>query len=221
MRHIRDKFGNILYCIRDNGTITDKFDCNVVGYLKNDRIIDKFNINTIYRIRPDGTITDKHDCDVIGHIREDGSITDEYDIHKCGSVDVATSSTSDTRTSFSGGIFTLIFGTLGAILGFVVYKAIPFLFTYVIAPDWVGRTWIIFVGIMFLGIGVEPVALAFAYISIICQLAFYPYWIMLIVYRVKKQITTKTMLSFYWKWFLKGPFAYKNIITLKKGMENN
>ncbi len=104
MRKIYDRFGDVLYCIRDDGTITDKWDVDVVGHLRSDRITDKFDIDTLFRIRSDGTITDKWDVDVIGHIRSDGTITDKWDIDRHGSVDMPESTSSDSYTSsYSGG----------------------------------------------------------------------------------------------------------------------
>jgi CCR4-NOT transcriptional regulation complex NOT5 subunit len=77
MRKIYNRYSEVLYCIRDDGTITDKWDVDVIGHLHSDRITDKFDIDTLFRIRSDGTITDKWDVDIIGHIRSDGTITDK------------------------------------------------------------------------------------------------------------------------------------------------
>ena len=102
MRYVKNKFGDIIYCVRDDGTITDKFDCDVVGHLKNDRITDKFDVDTLYRIRPDGTVTDKYDCDIIGHI----------DIQK---------RTDVSNTGCLGVIFSSIWYLVLLILRIVVY----------------------------------------------------------------------------------------------------
>lgn len=215
MNYIKDKYGNIVYCIRDNGTITDKFDCNVVAHIKEDRITDKFSINTLYRIRKDGTITDKYDCNTIGHIREDGKITDKYDIDVYGNI--AFPYSSHSSNSFLGSILSLI----SAILMFIIFVIVPFVFIYVLIPVLSGMTWLYWIIIPFAATGIIPATIILGVIVIIFQNAFYPYWIMLIIYRAKKQITTKKMLSLYWKWFLKGPLAYKDIITLRNEIRNN
>ncbi len=222
MRHIRDKFGNILYCIRDDGTITDKFDCNAVGHLKSDRITDKYNINTLYRIRTDGTITDKHDCDIIGHIREDGSITDKYDIHRRGSVDAPSSGNSNS--SADTGCLGAIFSFLWAVVTFVFVVAIPFLFVYLIIPEYLGFTWVGFLCFIFGGLcastGLLPLAFFFILIpTLVIQPLHYIYWILVIVVKIKTHCTKKAMLKLFWNWFLKGPFAFPALVLIME--ENN
>ncbi len=216
MRHIRNKFGDIIYCIRDDGTITDKFDCDVVGHLKGDRITDKFDIDTLYRIRQDGTITDKYDCDIIGHIREDGSITDKYDIDTQGRVDVPHSSGGSSDT----GCLSALFGLVVLLFAKILWPIFKLIFVYYCIPVWAGATWLLFLPTVFIPTGITPLAIASAIASGLCFMAFWPYGIMVIILKFKKQITTKEQLSFYGKWFLKGPFAYKDIKNFKEGLKN-
>lgn len=101
MRRIYDRYGDTLYCIRDDGTITDKWDVEVIGHMRSDRITDKWDTETLYRIRSDGTITDKWDVEVIGHICADGTITDKWDIDRKGSMDIPSSDSSAGYSSSS------------------------------------------------------------------------------------------------------------------------
>lgn len=212
MRHIRNKFGDIIYCIRDDGTITDKFDCDVVGHLKGDRITDKFDIDTLYRIRQDGTITDKYDCDIIGHIREDGSITDKYDIDKHGRIDNSSSGSSDTGCL--GAVFALLWG----IISFVFVVIIPFLFVYYIIPLYLGLSWVgilsVFLAICCGSIGLIPITFIFAFITVIIECAFWPYYIIAVIIKIKTRCSKKEFLKLFWKWFLKGPVAYVDLVNL-------
>ena len=206
MRHIRNKFGDIIYCIRDDGTITDKFDCDVVGHLKGDRITDKLDIDTLYRIRQDGTITDKYDCDIIGHIREDGSITDKYDIDTQGRVDVPHSSSGSSEVDLLSIIVGLIV---------ILIKIIPALFMYFLLPLLLSQT-IWFFLFIFLSaplIGFNPF-IAYGGMVIMYVVAL-PYWYILFAKKRKKHMTWKETFKYYRKWYIKGPWAYKDINELK------
>ena len=77
-----------------------------------------------------------------------------------------------------------------------------------------------FLPTVFIPTGITPLAIASAIASGLCFMAFWPYGIMVIILKFKKQITTKEQLSFYGKWFLKGPFAYKDIKNFKEGLKN-
>ncbi len=216
MRHIRNKFGDIIYCIRDDGTITDKFDCDVVGHLKGDRITDKFDIDTLYRIRQDGTITDKYDCDIIGHIREDGSITDKYDIDTQGRVDIPHSSSGDSDTGCLGTLFSLI-GLLIMGLFKLLFYFYKFVFLYLVFPVWATATvyyFVIFIITAVLGV-LPAIALVLGVIESILVLISFPYWVILFSQKRKRQMNWKETFKYYGKWFIKGPWAYKDIIELK------
>lgn len=216
MRHIRNKFGDIIYCIRDDGTITDKFDCDVVGHLKGDRITDKFDIDTLYRIRQDGTITDKYDCDIIGHIREDGSITDKYDIDTQGRVDVPHSSGGSSDTGCLGSIFSLI-GLLIIGLFKLIFYYYKFALLYLMFPIWSTVTVYCFSIVIIIGIlGVSPdIVLVLSVIASVLVLISLPYWVILFIQKKKRRMTWKETFKYYGKWFIKGPWAYKDIIELK------
>lgn len=220
MKHIRNKFGDIMYCIRDDGTITDKFDCEIIGHLKGDRITDKFDIDTLYRIRQDGTITDKYDCNIIGHIREDGNITDKYDIDRHGKIDGFNSSSDSSDTGCVGSFFSLLGLLLMGILK-ILWFIFKLIFVYYCIPTYASMTWLMFLPAIFIPIGIPYLDIASAIASGLCYVAFWPYGIMLIIYKIKKQITTKELLGFYGKWFLKGPFAYKDLSVLKKNLNSN
>lgn len=220
MRYIRDKVGDIIYCIRDDGTITDRFDCDIIGHLKNDRITDKFDIDTLYKIRPDGTITDKYDCEIIGHIREDGKITDEYDIGVKGRVDTPESSNGNSDTGCLGAIFSFLW----AVVIFVFVVIIPFLFVYLLIPEILGFTWIGYLCFVLGGLcaptGLLPLAFFFMAIPyLIIQPLFYIYWVLVIVVKIKTHCTKKVMLKLFWKWFLKGPIAFSELASIME--ENN
>ena len=219
MRHIRNKFGDIIYCIRDDGTITDKFDCDVIGHLKGDRITDKFDIDTLYRIRPDGTITDKYDCDVIGHIRDDGSITDKYDIDKKGSVDGYNSSGSSSDSGCLGAVFALLWG----IISFLFVVVIPFYFVYMLAPSYLGFSWVgllcAVLSILFVSTGIVPLAIPFILVFSIIEILFGIYWVLVIIIKIKTRCTRMDVLKLFGKWFLKGPFAFVDVANIMS--ENN
>lgn len=108
------------------------------------------------------------------------------------------SSSSSSDTGFLSEIFGLVVIIIGAIL-----KILPYI--------WWGSMTALVPLVMVAG----PFVLILAIISVLCHIAFYPYCIMLILYRIKKQISTKTMFIHLGKWFKKGPFAYKDIIALK------
>ncbi len=204
MRYIYNKHGDTMYCIRDDGKITDKHDCDVVAHFKENCIKDKFNIDTLYKIRPDGTITDKWDSDIVGHITEDGLIMDKFQTSRLGYI----------RSRSSSGE-TEIFDVILAILAFVfmlIFKAVRFLAVYFFAPLLSGRTWLFIIYVAFAAIGILPLTIALAIVTEIILVSFYPYWGLLIAKKVKKEIDLKEMLRFYRLWFIKGPFAYKELL---------
>ena len=53
---------------------------------------------------------------------------------------------------------------------------------------------------------VFPVAITVAFL--LFYLFFPPYWVALLWQKFKKRLSWKEVCSFYWKWFIKGPFAY-------------
>ncbi len=221
MRYIRNKFGDIIYCIRDDGTITDKFDCDVIGHLKSDRITDKFDIDTLFRIRQDGTITDKYDCDIIGHIREDGSITDKYDIGTQGRVDVPNSSSGSSDSGCLSSLLSLVVLVIGGLLK-LLWPLIKIYFIAiwlpcVVAPSLFG--WASgMLAILCVPVGLMLFTYLFVAITGVPFFLFMPYWAVLMWQKIKKQMTWKEVCSYYWKWFLKGPFAY---LELTRTLNNN
>lgn len=225
MRYIRNKFGDVIYCIRDDGTITDKFDCDVIGHLNGDRITDKFNIDTLYRIRQDGTITDKYDCDIIGHIRDDGTITDKYDIGTYGKVDVSNSSSG---SSDSGCLYSLFY-----FIGFLLRKIIimificlkvivKYAFLYYMLPFYASVTiYYLIAGVLSILLLLSTLGIVFGIIDLFVVAISIPYWIILFIQKRKRKMTWKETLKYYGKWFIKGPWAYKDIMELKNRPMDN
>lgn len=117
MRKIYDRYGSVLYCIRDDGVITDKWDTDVIGHLRHDRITDKYDLETLYRISSDGTVKDKWDSEVVGHIRSDGTITDKWDLDKQGKIDVDSSSSSSGTDTYGSYSFSNSGGYSGGMSG--------------------------------------------------------------------------------------------------------
>lgn len=208
MRYIKNKFGDVIFCIRDDGTITDKFDCDVIGHLKGDRITDRFDVDTLYKIRQDGTITDKYDCDIIGHIREDGNITDKYDVNIQGRVDTPVSTTGSSDSSCLSGIVALVF------MGII--KLIKGCFLYIYIPCFLISGTILQFLLTLLFFATQSKALGWITIyCIIMHILSIPYLVILFIQKRKRKMSWGETFKYYGKWFLKGPLAYKDIIALK------
>lgn len=125
------------------------------------------------------------------------------------------SSSSDSDDGCLGALFGLVFTIIGAILK-LLWPICKIVFLYYCIPVLAGWTWLVFLPIAFVPTGIVPLAVAAAVAAGACFVAFWPYGIMVLTLKVKKQITTKQQLSFYGKWFLKGPFAYKDLKEFKE-----
>ena len=126
----------------------------------------------------------------------------------------------DSDTGCLSTIFSLVVVILGAALR-LLWPIIKFIFLYYFIPVLAGETWLMFLASVFAPTGIIPLCIALAVASMLCFVAFWPYGIMVIGLKIKKQITTKEQLYFYGKWFLKGPFAYKDIKKFKEGLTKN
>ena len=89
---------------------------------------------------------------------------------------------------------------------------------YYMVPTMVSMTWVSFALIFLSAIGLPPI-LAFIVMPIM-EICFFPYWISMIIHGVRKHVTTRQLLSYYGKWFLKGPLAYKDLMALKAQLDN-
>ncbi|MCI8589376.1 MAG: hypothetical protein HFE77_01505 [Clostridiales bacterium] len=127
--------------------------------------------------------------------------------------DTTTSKNGDSDSSFLEVIFSL----LVYLVARIIWPVISFLFVYWTIPMTSSLTWLIW-PMGFSGMVSPLLMIPIAILMVICHISFYPYWIKLIIFKVHKQITTKIMLKMYWKYFLKGPFAYKDMKVLQDSM---
>ena len=130
-----------------------------------------------------------------------------------------TTTYSSSGDSDTGCLSCLIFLAIGGLLK-LLWPIIEIIIFYYIIPVFSSMTWFVFVHMLFGATGLVPLLFVGAIVIGICFTTFIPYWFSLVKYRVKKQITTQQVLSYYGKWFLKGPFAYKEIRVLKESFKN-
>lgn len=130
----------------------------------------------------------------------------------------SSSSSSDSGGSILGGILTLI----GTII-LLILKLIPYYFAYFTIPMMAGTTIYCLAGAGILGValGYEPLAIALGVASMILFFSSIPYWIILFIQKHKQKLKWGRTFKYYGLWFIKGPFAYKDIIALKNQIKNN
>lgn len=197
MTYIKNKYGGIIYCIRPDGEITDRWDVSTVGHLKEDRITDKFDIETLYHIRPDGTVTDKYDVEIVGHI--DRSLINRM-----------------TSNSDGIGFLETILNILGIIL-LLIFKALKLVFKYALVPRMCEFTVYFFLSLIicasFTIIWMWVVTCIVVYLL---EILFIPFLVKLIVRRTKKIITVKEYYILLFWWFITGPYAYVKLGRIDK-----
>ena len=124
-------------------------------------------------------------------------------------IDSNTSTTTDTTTSSDSetSFLTVIFDIILVILGFL-FKLLRVFFLAYLLPGWASITLygLILMLLTELIPAVFPVAMTVVFL--LFYLFFPPYCVALLWQKFKKRLSWKEVCSFYWKWFIKGPFAY-------------
>lgn len=132
-------------------------------------------------------------------------------------------SSSDEDGGFFSLILSLLLSLLIAIVKFIFVKVIPFLCVYALIPQYVCCSLLgcicIIIYVLLALVGLFPIAIIFVIPAMIVAYSFIPYYIFVIVIKVKTKCSWKDVLKMFWKWFLKGPFAYPELINVME--ENN
>lgn len=145
----------------------------------------------------------------------DEPISSEPDSSK---VYVASSSTIQAEENSSGdgeiGCLAMIFGIVGVAFLFVL-KIIPFFLMYYFMPGWMSYTFIGLPIMIGLFLGAIEMGKIIALLLIAMLFSAIPYWVMLFIQKRKRKMKWGETFKYYMKWFVKGPFAYKDIMALK------
>ena len=80
-------------------------------------------------------------------------------------------------------------------------------------------TWIAILCVIFENLGFAVGANICGFLCVLFMFISIPYWILVIVHKHKQKLKWHKILKYYLKWFLKGPFAYPEILTIAN--ENN
>lgn len=132
-------------------------------------------------------------------------------------------SSSDESGGFFSFIFSLLLFLIMAIVKFIFVKVIPFLFIYALIPQYVCCSLLgcicIIIYVLFALIGLFPIAIIFVIPATMIAYLFIPYYIFVIAVKNKTKRSKKEVLKLFWRWFLKGPFAYPEVINIMN--ENN
>lgn len=128
-------------------------------------------------------------------------------------IDSNTSTTTNTTTSSDSetGCLTVIFDIILVLIGFILKLLRPFFLVFYL-PNFVSFTLCgticLILAVIFALTGIIPLVCIFMALVCINYFLFFPFWIILIWQKFKKRLSWKEVCSFYWKWFIKGPFAY-------------
>ncbi len=124
-------------------------------------------------------------------------------------------STTDSNLGCLSSIFALLWG----IISFLFVVIIPFIFVYWIIPvnilslPLVGCIlMVIFIPLAL--IGFTPMLVLAGIIGYAFYILFIPYYICTIAIKIKTKCSRTEMLKLFWKWFLKGPLAYPNLVEI-------
>lgn len=112
-------------------------------------------------------------------------------------------------------LFSMVFVVIGAILK-LLWPVIKFLAVWFYLPMYVAPTLVGFIAMLFFAIiGLPMVSMGIAFALTALEFISIPYWVVLFIQKRKKCMTWKETFKYYGKWFIKGPWAYKDIIELK------
>ena len=133
-----------------------------------------------------------------------------------------TKNDSDKKTDDSEDL-----GIIGQIITFILFTVLKivwyvfrFAMVYYCIPSLASFSWFILLPSVFIYIiPFPPLAIVSAAAGVLCQMAFLPYCIMLFIYRIKNKILIRDLLRFYRIWFVKGPFAYKDLSELRSKLK--
>ena len=121
--------------------------------------------------------------------------------------------------SCEGGCLSALFNLVVAIFGAILkllWPVIKFFTVWFWLPMYVAPTLVGFSAMLFFAIsGMETVALGIAFVLIGLEFISIPYWVILFFKKMKMKMLWKETFKYYGKWFIKGPWAYKDIIELK------
>ena len=125
------------------------------------------------------------------------------------------SPSADSDTGCLGASFSLI-GLVIFTLPKLLFYYYKFMFLYFIFPAFSAAT-AYFWGALILIVAVFPAAIPFlgAIEPVLIAISL-PYWIILFKQKRKRKMKWKETFKYYGKWLIKGPWAYKDIIELKK-----
>lgn len=135
-----------------------------------------------------------------------------------------TTTTRTTTYSSSGGSDTGCLGTLFSLIGFLImglFKLLfyfyKYMFLYFFIPFYSSVTVYGLASVILFGIalGLEFFMLPLAILEMVVFFISIPYWVILFTQKRKRQMKWKETFKYYGKWFVKGPWAYKDIIELK------
>lgn len=144
--------------------------------------------------------------------------TNDKDSENGDSTSVSSSGAS-SETGFLSAIFALLWG----IISFLFVVVIPFYFVYILAPSYLGLSWVgllcAVLSILFASTGIVPLAIPFILVFSIIETLFGIYWVLVIIIKIKTRCTRIDVLKLFGKWFLKGPFAFVDVANIMS--ENN
>lgn len=123
----------------------------------------------------------------------------------------------------SGGFLDVVLALIGSIIHFIFVKVIPCYFIYFWLPSTFMITWFgiicLIICMIFAYVGLVPLIILFGIPLMIIQYLFIPYYIFVVVVKIKTKCSTKEIFKLFWGWFLKGPFAYPEVVNIMT--ENN
>ncbi len=127
------------------------------------------------------------------------------------------SSSDSSDTGCLSTLFSLVFVVIGAIFALLWPILKIFINAFWLTPL-IGASWIgfgcCFLVILSAPVGVIPLVVVLVTICCVIEIAFFPYWLILMWQKIKKYLNWKEVWSYYVKWFFKGPVAYVELANL-------
>ena len=83
-------------------------------------------------------------------------------------------------------------------------------------PLYLGISWMgiisIFLAVQFGNLNIYPITIISGLLLAIIMYSFFPYYIIAIIAKIKTKCSKREFLKLFWKWFLKGPIAYVDLL---------
>ena len=130
-----------------------------------------------------------------------------------------------TTDSSNDGCLSSLFGLVALAIGGLLKLLWPLLKIFINAfwlTPLIGMSWLGFgccvLAILSASAGIVPLIVVLVAIYCVIEIAFFPYWLILMWQRIKKHLNWKEVWSYYGKWFFKGPVAYIDLHSLLNEM---